>query len=116
MVLSKSKPNKASHMRLKDRTVHRLHMLGQALCLCGSVGQGSSSQCSGRPAPPLLWALGVSVMTLSLQGFSAWTAPADWGLEQWLSSGWGSEPVALPAVLRNLGEGSHAPMVPVLSV
>ena len=30
--------------------------------------------------------------------------------------GWGSEPVALPGVLRNLGEGSQAPRVPVLSV
>ena len=52
MVLSKTKPNKASHMRLEDRrTSHRLHMLGQAFCPCSSMGQGSSTWCSGRPCP-----------------------------------------------------------------
>ena len=84
MVLSKSKPNKASRMRLKGRrTTHRLHILGQGSCLCRSMGQGSSTRCSGRPCPTApLGTGGVSAVTLSVQWLSAWTAPADWGLEQ----------------------------------
>lgn len=79
MVLSKSKPNKASHMRLKDmRTIH----WGRGPASAALWDRGPARDVLGGPALPLLWALGISAVILSLQWFSAWPAPADWGLEQ----------------------------------
>ena len=113
MVLSKSKPNKASHMRLKDRrTTH----WGRGPASAALWDRGPAPDVLGGPALPLLGALEVSAVTCPCSG----SLPDPLLLTGVWSSdsprGWGSEPVALPGVLRHLGEGGHAPGVPVLSV